>query len=127
MPDKLPCDAVMIENVAAHKSGSTQYARIDSIASFAEPLLGLDRSVGQVARIRVQNGGKAFITGDVKDTIRYATLDPQGRTGPRYNWVQSTADPDIYLGYLKDRPAPSGDVVVTPATLDGEGTVKGLV
>lgn len=128
--DKLPCDAVKVENVARKKQGATKYERTDSVLNLIEPMLGLDRAAGRTGHIRVQPGGTIFVTGNPRDMLRYGAADPLGRTGERYNWVRSEADPDIILGYLKDKPAepeaPAGtSVTITPATLEGDGTMKG--
>ena len=122
---------MIVENVGAKKQGANKFQRTDAMLNLIEPMLGLDKTQGQTGHIRVQPGGMIFVTGNPRDTIRYPTVNDEGKVGPRYNWVQSTADPDIYLGYLKDKPVPvlaSGtDVVVTPATLMGDGTLKGGV
>lgn len=122
-----PADAILIEK--SIKTGATKYERLDSTMNFAEPLLGLDRAKGQIGYLRAMPGGSEFITASPLCTINYPTDDPQGRTGPRYNWSQHPSNPNVYLGYLKDKPAeaptPGTDVVVTPATLEGDGVMKG--
>lgn len=124
-------DAVRFER--SKKQGVTKYARIDSTATIAERLLGLDRSKGETGHIRAQPGGSEFITGNPTDTLHYPTGHEKEGQGPMYNWVQSTDDPDIYLGYLKDKPAevaptpgPLGDVIVQAVALDGSGVMSGV-
>ena len=125
MPDKLPADAIMMDE--SKKTGSTSWGRIDSLCSIAEPLLGLDKAKGQTAWIRRQPGGKVFVTGSPTDTIYYPN-DHDKAGQPRYGWVVSTADPGIELGYLLDKAAPEptpepapADAVITPVPLDGTG------
>lgn len=134
MPTPTP-DAVIFEK--SKKQGDTKYARVDSTLTIAERILGLDRSKGQTGHIRVQPYGVEFITGDPLDTLNYPSGHPKEGQGARYNWTRSPDDPTVLLGYLKDKshepaltpiedgqPA-SNDVVITPATLEGNGTMKG--
>lgn len=90
-------DALMIPETL--KRGATQLDRIDSICSFAESILGGDRSKGVTARIRRQPGGrKMFVTLSPRDTLRFPVNS--GESGPRYYWV---AQPDgVEYGYLVD-------------------------
>ena len=94
--NKLP-DALMIPE--ALKAGARMSDRVASVVEFAEPLLAVDRSKGERAQIRIQPGGRLFVTKDVRDTI----LFPRGhqRDGqPRYNWVQGANG--IEYGYLME-------------------------
>ncbi|MGO9463082.1 MAG: hypothetical protein ACLQIB_04385 [Isosphaeraceae bacterium] len=80
---KIP-DALMIPE--GLKTGARMSDRVASVADIAEPLLLVDRARGERAYIRIQPGGRLFVTRDVHDTI----LFPRGheRDGrPRYNWV----------------------------------------
>jgi len=81
--DKVP-DALMIPETL--KTGSRMSDRIGSIAAIAVPPLGVDRSKGELARIRIQPGGKLFVTKDVHDTILFPK-DHERAGRPRYNWV----------------------------------------
>lgn len=78
------------------KSGATSRDRLDSILSWAEPMLGLGR--GRVW-IRRQPGGTLFVSGDPADTLYHAARTPlQGR--PRYTWVDGELG--IQRGYLTE-------------------------
>lgn len=71
------------------KTGGTQLDRIDSILRVAEPLLGVDRQLGQRAYIRRQPGARLFITSDPCDTLSFPIGHPrEGR--PRYSWTASS-------------------------------------
>jgi hypothetical protein len=79
------------------KRGARLVDRVASIADIAEPTLGLDRSNGERAYIRVQPGDRLFITANPLDTIFF----PLGhdRSGqPRYRWERG--DDGIERGYL---------------------------
>jgi hypothetical protein len=80
------------------KRGARIFDRVGSICEIAEPLLEVDRTVGEHAWIRQQPHGRMFVTRDPDDTIYFPTQHP--RSGQqRYNWVDQ---PDgIQLGYLK--------------------------
>lgn len=106
-------DAVMMDE--SRKKGSTQYARVSSILDIVEPLMGLDPVKGEKGYMRRQPGGTVYVSPDPLDTINYPTGHPK-EGQPRYNWVVSTTDPGISLGYLKDKPA---GVTISPAPLDG--------
>jgi hypothetical protein len=81
------------------KKGQTQLERIDSILAIAEPLLQVDRSLGQRAYIRRQPGGRLFITADPHDTLQFPVGHPQeGR--PRYHWV--VTDDGCEYGHLEE-------------------------
>jgi hypothetical protein len=88
-------DALMIPE--SLKSGARMSDRVASIAELAEPLLVVNRSKGERAYVRIQPGGRLFVTKDVRDTI----LFPRNhhRCGqPRYHWA--TGDDGIDRGYL---------------------------
>jgi hypothetical protein len=92
--NKLP-DALMIPE--AKKTGARMPDRVASVADIAEPLLLVDRSSGERAYIRIQPGGRLFVSKDVHDTI----LFPKGhrRDGQaRYNWVPQ--ENGVEYGYL---------------------------
>jgi hypothetical protein len=92
--DKIP-DALMIPEKM--KTGARMSDRVASVADIAEPLLLVDRSKGERAYIRIQPGGRLFVSKDVHDTI----LFPKGhrRDGhPRYNWVSK--ETGVEYGYL---------------------------
>jgi hypothetical protein len=92
--EKTP-DALMIPE--AKKTGARMSDRVASVADIAEPLLLVDRSSGERAYIRIQPGGRLFVSKDVHDTI----LFPKGhrRDGqPRYNWVSQ--ENGMEFGYL---------------------------
>jgi hypothetical protein len=92
--DKVP-DALMIPE--GLKTGARMSDRVASVVDIAEPRLFVDRSQGERAYIRIQPGGRLFVTKDVRDTI----LFPKGhaRDGqPRYNWVPQEIG--VEYGYL---------------------------
>jgi hypothetical protein len=93
-PDRTP-DALFLPETL--KRGGRMIDRVASIADIAEPLLGVDRTRGERAYIRLQGNGKLFITKSVTDTIYF----PKGhvREGqPRYRWE---LQPDgAEFGYL---------------------------
>ena len=92
--DKLP-DALMIPE--GLKTGSRMSDRVASVGDIAEPLLGVDRAQGERAYIRIQPGGRLFVTKDVHDTILFPKgHDRDGR--PRYRWQKQ--EDGIELGYL---------------------------
>ncbi len=71
----------------AWKKGETQLDRIDSILTIAEPLLNVDRSLGERAYIRRQPGGRLFVTPDPHDTLQFPVGHPrEGK--PRYHWIE---------------------------------------
>lgn len=69
----------------AMKRGRTLFERIESILAIAEPMLGVDRALGDRAFIRRQGDGWLFVTRDPQDTI-YFPLDSPLRGRPRYRW-----------------------------------------
>jgi hypothetical protein len=70
----------------AWKKGETQLDRIDSILAIAEPLLNVDRSRGERAYIRRQEGGRLFVTPDPQDTLKFPIGHPhEGKL--RYHWI----------------------------------------
>jgi hypothetical protein len=92
--DKKP-DALMIPE--SRKTGARMSDRVASVAEIAEPLLRVDRSAGERAYIRIQPGGRLFVTKDMHDTI----LFPKGhrRDGlPRYDWILQ--ENGLEYGYL---------------------------
>jgi len=80
------------------KTGARMSDRIASVSDIAEALLGVDRSKGELARIRIQPGGRLFVTKDVHDTILFPT-DHERSGRPRYNWVRQ--ENGIEYGYLR--------------------------
>jgi hypothetical protein len=84
------------------KAGKTALARAHSVLQIAEPLLEINRAVGEKAHVRPTIGQvrKMFITRDPYDTIYYPT--GHSRAGqPRYRWEKR---PDgVELGYLLDQ------------------------
>jgi hypothetical protein len=90
-------DALMMPE--GRKSGSRMVDRVSSIVDLAEPLLGVDRSRGERAYIRLQGNGKLFVSKSVTDTIYYPK-DHELDGRPRYTWV-ARAD-GIELGFLKE-------------------------
>ncbi len=68
------------------KRGGNWYERMNSILDIAEPLLGVDRSLGDRAYIRRQGDGWLFVSRDPQDTI-YFPLDTTLRGRPRYRWL----------------------------------------
>jgi len=89
-------DALMIPK--SFKVGKTQHDRLDSICTFAEKILGGDRSKKITAHVRDQRNGKMFVTLDPNDMIRFPSIGPN--KGPRYYW---TPKPDgVEYGYLVD-------------------------
>jgi hypothetical protein len=92
--EKIP-DALMVPE--GLKTGARMPDRVASVALIAEPLLLVDRSKGERAYIRIQPGGRLFVTKDVHDTILFPK--GHGRDGqPRYNWVPQ--DNGLEYGYL---------------------------
>jgi hypothetical protein len=90
-------DALMLPQ--DRKQGARMVDRVASIADIAEPILGIDRTRGQRAYIRLQPNGKLFISPDVRDTILFAK-DHERDGLPRYHWI---LQPDgSELGYLVD-------------------------
>jgi hypothetical protein len=90
-------DAVMLPQ--DRKQGARMVDRVASIADIAEPLLGIDRTRGQRAYIRLQPNGKLFITPNVLDTILFPK-DHERDGLPRYHWI---LQPDgSEFGFLVD-------------------------
>lgn len=98
MPDHIP-DALFVPE--SLKAGARQIDRINSVLDVAEPILRVDRSLGERGYIRRQPGGRLFITKDPADTLLHPAGHP--REGQeRYRW---TARPDgVALGYLDEAP-----------------------
>jgi hypothetical protein len=94
--DRRP-DALMLPQ--DRKQGARMVDRVASIADIAEPLLGIDRTIGERAYIRLQPNSKLFITANVLDTILFPK--DHARDGlPRYHWI---LQPDgSEFGYLVD-------------------------
>lgn len=90
----------------ARKRGAKMIARVASIADIAEPLLGVDRSRGERACIRLQGKDKLFVTTSPTDTIYFPKDHPRDGQ-PRYRW-DKRAD-GIELGYLVDGATPGGE------------------
>jgi hypothetical protein len=88
-------DALMVPEKM--KQGRRQIERINSILDIGEPLLGIDRSLGERAYVRRQGDGWLFVTKDPQDTIYFPLRSPlQGR--PRYDWID--CENGIRAGYL---------------------------
>jgi hypothetical protein len=80
------------------KAGARQIDRINSVLNIAEPILEVDRGLGERGYIRRQPGGRLFITKDPADTLLYPVGHPR-EGSERYRW---SARPDgIELGYLE--------------------------
>ena len=80
--------------------------RVASICNVAEPLLGIDRSKGERAHIRIQPGGKLFITRSIHDTINFPSWhDSEGQ--PRYTWEPQASR--IEFGFLVDGATAGGE------------------
>lgn len=102
--DPIP-DALLIPE--SLKAGARQIDRINSVLDIAEPILAVDRTLGERAYIRRQPGGRLFITKDPADTLLHPVGHPlEGRE--RYRWSpRAEGDRDgIELGFLSpgDRP-----------------------
>ena len=90
-------DALMLPEDRKH--GARMVDRVASIADIAEPLLGIDRTRGERAYIRLQGNGKLFVLQIVFDTILFPK-DHQRDGQPRYRWI---LQPDgSEFGYLVD-------------------------
>ena len=90
-------DALMLPQ--DRKQGARMVDRVASIADIAEPLLGINRTRGERAYIRLQPNGKLFITPNVLDTILFPK-DHERDGLPRYRWI---LQPDgSEFGYLVD-------------------------
>jgi hypothetical protein len=61
--------------------------RVASVALIAEPILVVDRSQGERAYIRIQPGGRLFVSKHVHDTILFPKGHPRDGQ-PRYHWVE---------------------------------------
>jgi hypothetical protein len=81
---QMRADALLIPEIM--KDGRRQIDRINSILALAEPLLGVNRSVGERAYVRRQSDGWLFITKDADDTL-YTTLRSRRPGQPRYEWL----------------------------------------
>lgn len=79
------------------KTGARMSDRVASVADIAEPLLVVDRSQGERAYIRVQPGGRLFVSKDIHDTILFPKGHPRDGM-PRYNWVPQ--ENGVEYGYL---------------------------
>lgn len=88
-------DALMIPE--RFKTGARMSDRVASVADIAEPLLVVDRLAGERAYIRIQPGGRLFVSKDTHDTILFPKGHPRdGR--PRYHWVPQESG--VEYGYL---------------------------
>ena len=67
------------------KNGKCLVDRVTSITDIAEPLLGVNRFIGERAWIRQQPHGRLFVTRDPADTIFYPR-DHERAGQPRYRW-----------------------------------------
>jgi hypothetical protein len=95
--EKIP-DALMVPE--ALKTGARMSDRVASVADIAEPLLGVDRSKGERAYIRIQPGGRLFVSKNVHDTILFPK-DHRLDGRPRYNWV--ARENGVEYGYLVEQ------------------------
>jgi hypothetical protein len=94
-------DALMLPQ--DRKQGARMVDRVASIADIAEPLLGINRTRGERAYIRLQPNGKLFITPNVLDTILFPK-DHERDGLPPYHWI---LQPDgSEFGYLVDPARP---------------------
>ena len=94
-------DALMLSQ--DRKRGARMVDRVASIADVAEPILGIDRSCGERAYIRLQPNGKLFITRCAVDTILFPK-DHEFDGLPRYRWI---SQPDgSEFGYLLESGSP---------------------
>ena len=77
MPDRarIP-DALMVPE--SRKKGGRFIDRVASIATYAEPLLAVDRAQTERAYIRLQGNGKLFISKSMFDTINFPTDHVRG-------------------------------------------------
>jgi hypothetical protein len=75
------------------------FDRVRSVCDLAEPLLGLDRSAGQKAWIRVQPGGRLFVTASPSDTLFHPSGHPRAGHA-RYRWERQPDGSEF--GYLID-------------------------
>jgi len=91
--EKVP-DALMIPEVL--KTGARMSDRVASVADIAEPLLLVDRFKGERAYIRIQPGGRLFVSKDIHDTILFPK-DHRFDGRPRYKWVPG--EDGIELGF----------------------------
>lgn len=82
------------------KRGRTLYERVGSVLDIVEPLLGVDRSLGEHAYVRRQGNGWLFVTKDQSDTIYGPTGTPL-RGQERYDWIDDQNS--IRRGYLKQK------------------------
>ncbi len=89
-------DALIIPE--SQKSGARMVDRVASILAVAEPLLGVDRRQGERGYIRIQPGGRLFITKDPADTLLFPKGHP--RDGQeRYHWI--AGENQVELGFKK--------------------------
>jgi hypothetical protein len=79
------------------KTGARMADRVASVADIADPLLAVDRSKGERAYIRIQPGGRLFVSKDFHDTILFPNGHPRDGQ-PRYHWVSQ--DNGLEYGYL---------------------------
>jgi hypothetical protein len=80
------------------KFGTRMIDRAASICDIAEPLLGVDRSRGERAYIRLQGNEKLFVSKSTSDTIHFPKDHERGGEA-RYTWV--TQPDGSQWGYLK--------------------------
>ncbi len=85
--------------LAHTKRGERLVDRVRSITDVAEPLLAIDRAMGERAWIRQQPHGRLFVTRDPADTICFPR-DHRLAGLPRYRWERQ-ADGSEW-GYLAD-------------------------
>jgi hypothetical protein len=96
MSDRPP-DALLLPGEV--RQGKRMVDRVRSVCDLAEEIMGLDRSVGQRAWIRIQPHGKMFITADPADTLLYTT-GHQLAGQSRYRWERR--GDGIEWGYRAD-------------------------
>jgi hypothetical protein len=95
-------DAILAKKV---RVGNTLGERVDHICTWAEGVLGLDRSAGKTAVIKIlpealgKGRNMLFITGDAADTIWFAKEHPHA-IRERYRWVPQLDGSQF--GYLVD-------------------------
>lgn len=83
---------------SAARKGQRLGERVASICDIAEPILGIDRDLGQHAWVRIQPHERLFITRDPEDSINFPNEHPLSGQ-PRYNWVEGVDG--IRRGFLK--------------------------
>lgn len=96
----------MIELPSSAKRGGYQLDRINAVLDVAEPLLGVDRNVGERGYVREQPDGRIYVSRNPLDYLYHAPGHPRAGQ-PRYRWADG---PDgAKLGYLVD------DAAIAPA------------